>query len=251
MPSVDEEDEFKLTVGNFAKKKKASFSVFEDNTSPSRTESPLEEPRYVEKSILLAEIHNSLTFIVCSFEFPSSHSLQPAWSNSMTSDQIPTSPTPAAKPVSRNGSGLNSFNSSNGTHGLPDPSTNHFHARRTMSDSSVFAPMAFHTDFNPLFNHGNHSNTSYQRSYSAYTPQYLFGGPHTNAAYLDSNLHGPMSSMGYHSTFMGDFRQLNPMAINSMNHLQNQSMPSMPSMTSVADMGTSNCNNENDAPFNM
>lgn len=172
----------------------------------------------------------------------------------MTSGQAPSSPTPAAKPVLRSLTGLNGFNQSNVHQSLPDVSTHPFHARRTMSDSGVFAaPMAFHHDFNPLFNHGTHGNSGFHRSYSAYTPQYLFGGPHGNSAYLESHLHGPMSSMGYQQ-FMGDFRQVNPMATANMNQVQNQSMSSMssissmPPMTAVADMGTSN---ENDTSFNM
>lgn len=49
MASVDEEEEYRLTVGDFGKKKSA-FSIFEDEISPAGTESPLEESQYVTEA---------------------------------------------------------------------------------------------------------------------------------------------------------------------------------------------------------
>lgn len=87
------------------------------------------------------------------------------------------------------------------------------------------------------------------RSYAAYQPQYLFGGPYAGNSHLDNHMHGSMSTMGFPSSFMGDFRQLNPMAAVGMNPMQDQSLRSMPSLASVADMGTTR--NENDNHFNI
>lgn len=50
-PATDDDEEFRLTMGDIASKKR-SFGIFQDTshvppeTSPARTESPLEEPRY-------------------------------------------------------------------------------------------------------------------------------------------------------------------------------------------------------------
>ena len=56
IPTKEEEEEFRLTTSTFGDKGKKSFNIFRDapEISPSRTESPLEEARYVVSSILFA-----------------------------------------------------------------------------------------------------------------------------------------------------------------------------------------------------
>lgn len=49
-PTADEDEEFRMTVGNIDNGKKRAFGIFQDapEVSPGRTESPLEEPRYAK-----------------------------------------------------------------------------------------------------------------------------------------------------------------------------------------------------------
>jgi hypothetical protein len=49
LPSLDEDEEYRYTIGGIGKKK--GFSIFEDEISPTGTESPLEEARYVRETI--------------------------------------------------------------------------------------------------------------------------------------------------------------------------------------------------------
>ncbi|KAH6709119.1 hypothetical protein BKA61DRAFT_556473 [Leptodontidium sp. MPI-SDFR-AT-0119] len=130
IPSAEEDEEFRLTVGDMTKKR--GFAIFQDipEVSPGRTETPLEDHR---------------------FEFFNSHGLPTFPNNSMHSNHTLASPTPVPRPTS--------YRTSGKENGQPEMQTYHPN-RRALSDSQVYPPHAFHEGpSNPLFNHG------YTRSY--------------------------------------------------------------------------------------
>ncbi|TVY81809.1 hypothetical protein LSUE1_G002990 [Lachnellula suecica] len=121
-PTLEEDDEFKMTVGEV--KKKRNFGVFQDGPgeSPSdQTESSLEDHR---------------------FDFPN-HGL-PLFPNNSTATSH-TSPTPAPKHVS--GRSQSGFGKENMQHLM--------HSRHPASyPSHVYPPQVFYNpSFNPLYNH--------------------------------------------------------------------------------------------------
>ncbi len=68
IPSAEEDEEFRLTVGDMSKKR--GFSIFQDipENSPGRTETPLEDHRY-GRAILLS-IYYSANEIQTQIRFP-------------------------------------------------------------------------------------------------------------------------------------------------------------------------------------
>lgn len=240
MASVDEEEEYRLTAGDLGKKKSA-FSIFEDEISPIGTESPLEETPYVKEAVTkkkrVSVQRADLRFY--RFDF-SSHGSSIYPDNPTASARMPPSPTPTAKPASRSMGGMNGGNGGYGLGGMQGQE-NHFHSRRSLSDTTVFAPHTFHqNNFNPLSMFDNHGNHGYTRPY-AYGTQasYLFGGNQTSS-YMENNMNGPS---GYGSNFMGDFRQINPMANASLTGNSSGAFQAH-SLASMADIGTA-ANNEN------
>lgn len=181
-----------------------------------------------------SSLFNLLIFHLHSFNFPS-HGLPIFQDNLTSSARIPPSPTPATKPTSRNMGGMSGGNGGHGFGGMQGQE-NHFHNRRSLSDTTVFAPNTIHqNNFNPLSMFDNHGNHGYTRSYPYGTqPSYLFGGNQTSS-YMENNMNG--SSSGYGSNFMGDFRQINPMANASLISSSNGNFQAH-GMASMADMGT-------------
>ncbi|TVY17172.1 hypothetical protein LARI1_G004571 [Lachnellula arida] len=118
-PTTEEEEEFKMTVGDM--KTKPTIGVFQDapGESPSgQTESSLEDHR---------------------FDFPN-NGLPLYQNNSMTISHI--SPTPVPKPISARGLGKENMHS-------------HMHNRQSASYSSHVYPsqVFYNPSFNPLYNH--------------------------------------------------------------------------------------------------
>ncbi|KAG4428738.1 hypothetical protein IFR05_015779 [Cadophora sp. M221] len=141
IPSAEEDEEFRLTVGDMTKKR--GFSIFQDipEVSPGRTETPLEDHR---------------------FEFFGSHGLPTYQNNSMNSNHTLASPTPVPRPTS--------YRTSGKENGQPEMQTYHPN-RRALSDSQVYPPHAYHEGAsNPLFNHG------YTRSYGYGGGPYGYAG---------------------------------------------------------------------------
>ncbi|CZT49818.1 uncharacterized protein RSE6_10710 [Rhynchosporium secalis] len=124
VPSAEEDEEFRLTVGNMSKKR--GFTIFQDipEVSPGRTETPLEDHR---------------------FDFFAPHGLSSYPSNGMNSTIALASPTPVPRPTT--------FRISGKENGLPE-TLNYHHNRRSLSDSQVYPPHVYHEgNSNPLFSH--------------------------------------------------------------------------------------------------
>ncbi|KAH7364084.1 hypothetical protein BKA65DRAFT_572239 [Rhexocercosporidium sp. MPI-PUGE-AT-0058] len=141
IPSAEEDEEFRLTVGDMTKKR--GFSIFQDilEVSPGRTETPLEDHR---------------------FEFFSSHGLPTFPNGSMNSNHTLASPTPVPRPTT--------YRTSGKENGQLEIQTYHPN-RRALSDSQVYPPHSYHEgSTNPLFNHG------YARSYGYAGGPYSYTG---------------------------------------------------------------------------
>ncbi|KAK0119296.1 hypothetical protein ONS95_008143 [Cadophora gregata] len=129
VPTAEEDEEFRLTVGDMTKKR--GFTIFQDipEVSPGRTETPLEDHR---------------------FELFGSHGLPTFPNNSMNSNHTLASPTPVPRPTMYRASGKEN--------GQAEMLTYHPN-RRALSDSQVYPPHAYHEGVsNPLF-HQNYART--------------------------------------------------------------------------------------------
>ncbi|KAK6587415.1 hypothetical protein PZA11_000705 [Diplocarpon coronariae] len=142
IPSAEEDEEFRLTVGEFGNKKRG-FNVFQDGLpeiSPGRTETPLEDHR---------------------FDFPpSSHGLHAYSNNSMVSVHTLASPTPAPKPTSYRAHGKEN--------GSPEMTSYHQN-RRALSDPQVYPTHTFYdSTSNPLFNQTHTRSLAFGANYPSY-----------------------------------------------------------------------------------
>ncbi|PBP25812.1 type-2 protein geranylgeranyltransferase subunit beta [Diplocarpon rosae] len=142
VPSAEEDEEFRLTVGEFGNKKRG-FNVFQDGLpeiSPGRTETPLEDHRFDLP--------------------PPSHALDSYSNNSMISGHSFASPTPTPKPTSYRAQGKEN--------GHPEM-TSYNHNRRTLSDSQVYPTHTFYdSTSNPLFNQTHTRSLAFGANYPSY-----------------------------------------------------------------------------------
>ncbi|KAH7417419.1 hypothetical protein BKA64DRAFT_300248 [Cadophora sp. MPI-SDFR-AT-0126] len=170
VPTAEENEEFRLTVGDMTKKR--GFTIFQDipEVSPGRTETPLEDHR---------------------FEFLSSHGL-PTFPNSlMNSSHTLASPTPVPRPTMYRASGKEN--------GQAEMLTYHPN-RRALSDSQVYPPHAYHeAASNPLFHHNYARSYGYGGSPLGYTS---FGDNRSPTGFSSNFINdynkqpNPMANMG-------------------------------------------------------
>jgi len=164
MPSVEEDEEFKLTIGAGGMGKKRRFDIYQDavEASPARTETPLEEHRYVDSDDFCWPIDLQLLtdFQPSSFDFQP-HGM-PSFPNELSSSaRLPVSPTPAAKPASYRLSGKEN--------GQPEqPSQQHVRRTHSGPPSHIYPPHMLRDTSsinNPLYNH------AYARSFGGFSHQ--------------------------------------------------------------------------------
>jgi hypothetical protein len=186
IPTAEEDEEFRLTVEDMGRKR--TFNIFQDipEVSPARTETPLEDHRYVwhAPSYMDNSLPSWTDFPYPSFDFPT-HGMATYPNEPSTSSRFPASPTPATKPAS-----YRSLGKENGQPELPAQQQ----ARRgPPAPSHIYPPHMFHdpSSINPLYNH------AYARS---------FGG-FAHHTYTVTNV-----PSGYGASFQGDFKPVNPMA---------------------------------------
>jgi hypothetical protein len=183
-PTAEEDEEFRLTVEDMGKKR--TFNIFQDipEVSPARTETSLEDHRYVGN--LLAYINSSFEILTdvpkSSFDFPT-HGMQTYPTEHSNPPGFPASPTPAAKPAS-----YRPFGKENGQ---PEQPAQQQARRDPPAPSHIYPPHMFHdpSSINPLYNH------AYARS---------FGG-FAHHTYTVTNV-----PSGYGASFQGDFKPVNP-----------------------------------------